>query len=32
LTDPCWDKVAIFNGESVEYNISPQWKIPKSVL
>jgi FkbM family methyltransferase len=32
LTDPCWDKVAIFEGQKVEYDISQQWKIPKNVL
>lgn len=32
ITDPCWDKVAILGGEPVEYNISPQWKIPKNIL
>jgi FkbM family methyltransferase len=32
LTDPCWDKVAIIDGEQVTYNISNQWVIPKSVL
>ena len=32
LTDPCWDKVAIIGGEQVQYDISQQWTISKSIL
>jgi len=32
LTDPCWDKVAVLGEEKIQYNISPHWSIPKSIL